>query len=1078
MSTTQKAGRAEGTPGIPAARQTDVRALRRSAAIRLALAVLAAGGATAIAIIATWGPLSTKAGTIGYPLYADFNPYNYSHAYYLVVGFFPLAALLAFAGLTWIGPRLGLATPSGLGRIRPIIPESEAEAELDGETLAGTTPQTLRLVVAAARVALVGAVLGLEIGVASNHLWPGVAAGVIGYALVIALGSLISRRLGGAGWTFEHRVAAANAIGAALGVAGLVLVSAHTEVRILTDHSAQHYTWFPLWIGLPLCALLLGWTVVALRRAGPAGAAVVERRTLILIAAPVALLVLVAHLPGDLGQLNLYEVGQWVTETRLLGQGWVPWRDVELAHGLLFDVLPVTVGSAVFDPSYWGSVASMWVIFTPLSVLTTYFLLAYLVGRNWTLVVVVALIFLGTWFGLTDARYILWPLVLLLLAALLKRPTTTRAVGLAALAIGQAIVTPEMAPVALFVFLALVAYEWYWRPPATPFAQAFRRTTWYTGTAIVLTAAFAIYLASRGALGTAIFDEVNLAASRTLDASISPALGPGPSQFRFHLIALAPVAALLISFAYAVIRLRLRRPFLLADWPMGVVAIFLLTYYSKFLTRMELGHAYEPFMVGTPLMVYIVYRVVTVLERWIRGRLRGARLGSIIAHPVGLALAILIVVWFWGPMHTQLTAAPAGYRPTALARPAFSRVGYDAGFDAPAFEDLRQIINSYLRPGDRMLDLTDEPALFYYFIGRDPASRFFAPDSQVELPALQENLLDGLRRSPPKLIVFDNTNNTMIGYSNVDGVPVMVRLDLISRWILSHYRPLLVSHGRTIYALRSLPPVSSLNLHLHEQPTTVGVRFQGQPCTWGYAPNFLNGAAVPASTAHPVTARSAVVHQAQVILTGWAGDRRAREPAKEVIATFNGRIVGRATPNIERPDVPAAGFPAGFLRSGFQLAIPAWANASKALRVFAIGRDGSVAPLAIPNAPAQGGVAKIGSRTVRLQPTADVGGVGAESTSGPVIAIEPPAGSTWSDYRWLEIDAPSVGGFAQGSFSLSDRATAPDAGRVISFATLKRSPRRYIVPVSSCQQWYGYGSSRLFLSVPSGQQLGGIRVIR
>ena len=281
----------------------------------------------------------------------------------------------------------------------------------------------------------------------------------------------------------------------------------------------------------------------------------------------------------------------------------------------------------------------------------------------------------------------------------------------------------------------------------------------------------------------------------------------------------------------------------------------------------------------------------------------------------------------------------------------------------------------------------------------------------------------------------------MYGLPAMDGVPVTVSLYLISRWVLEHYRPLLESHGRTIYALPGVPPVSSLHLHLHQQPATAGVPFLGQACIWGDAPTFLSGPAEPPSGAQAVPARTTVVHGPQVTFTGWAGDLRAREPAREVVATFNGRIVARSTPDAARPDVPAAGYPAGFLRSGFRLSIPTWANASTALRVFAIGRDGSVAELPIPNEPAHGGVARIGSRTVALQPGADTGHIDTESASGALLQIEPPAGSTWSDYRWLEVDAPSFGGFLQGGFDLSDRPGATDdPGHVISFPNPRALP--------------------------------------
>ena len=84
-----------------------------------------------------------------------------------------------------------------------------------------------------------------------------------------------------------------------------------------------------------------------------------------------------------------------------------------------------------------------------------------------------------------------------------------------------------------------------------------------------------IYMASRGALGDVVYVTVNLVAGHTLDGAVPPSgASAGVSQAKFDFIALAPVAALLVSFAYAAVRLRLRRPFLLADWPMAAAALF------------------------------------------------------------------------------------------------------------------------------------------------------------------------------------------------------------------------------------------------------------------------------------------------------------------------------------------------------------------------------------------------------------------------------------------------------------------------------------------------------------------------
>ena len=1072
MTTTDEVRQREREPAV---REPRPSAVRLSASIRVALAVLIAGGVTAIAIVALWAPLDAKTDVIGYPVFADFNPYNYSQAYYLTIGLFPIAALAIFFALTRIGPRIGLAKPPPRGPIRPGASLVEAEPSLEDEPSAWASGR----VAALARVAFVGAALGLEVGVASNRLGLSIVLVTIGYVLVVGLGSLVLRWPPSARSRWEVRLATLNALGASLTLGALTLVSAQTGVRVLSSGAVHHYPWFPAWLAVPLTAALLGWVLVSVRRADGGRVVAIERRAVLLIAAPVALFVLVAHLPGDLGQINLFEEGQSVTEAMLVGHGFLPWRDVVLTHGLLGDVAPAAAGWGIFGNSYWGATAGISLIFLPLTVVATYSLLAYLLGRSWPMLLITALIFLGTWLGTADPRFLLWPLTLLLLAAALKRPSRVRSAGLGLLVVGQAIATPETAPLAAIVPAVVAAYEWYWRRPGTSAADAFKRTIWLVGAIAVSAAAFTIYMASRGALGDVVYVTVNLVIGHTLDGALPPnSVDSMIPQGKFDFIALAPVAALLISFAYAVVRLRLRRPFLLADWPMGAAAIFLLFYYTKFLARMDVYHAYQPYLVGIPLIIYIVYRAVTAAERWIRRRAPKGWPGWVTAHPVSLALLIFLVVHFWAPVHAQVKGVPAAYRPAVAAPPAFARVGNFSGFDGPAFEDLQTIINAYLGPHDRLMDITDEPGLFYYLLGRDPSSRWYAPNGIVDTAELQRDVLAELRRDPPKLIILDDTDTTMVGLPNMDWVPVGVRLYLISRWVLAHYRPLAESHGRTIYALPGAVPVSSKHLHLQQKPATTGVPFLGQECSWGFAPTFLGGPAVPPAGAPTVPARTTVAREAAVTLTGWAGDLRAREPAREVVATVDGKIVGRATPDAARPDLTAAGYPAGFGHSGFLLSIPAWADASKSLRVFAIGRDGSVAQIRTPPALVQGGVANIGGRTVTLQQTADTGLVDSVSPSVAALQLQPPAGSAWSDYRWLEVDAPASGGFVQGGFSISDSADAPAPGHTISFDTLSNSPRRYVIPVSSCAQWQGYGSSPLFLTSSPAQEFVGVRLIR
>lgn len=108
-------------------------ALRISGAIRLGIAVLVAGGLTAALIVAQWGPLNVKATVVGYPIFNNFNPYVYSRGYELAVVLFPLATLVIFYALTWVGPRIGLATPARRGRVRPTGPDPDIAAATEAE---------------------------------------------------------------------------------------------------------------------------------------------------------------------------------------------------------------------------------------------------------------------------------------------------------------------------------------------------------------------------------------------------------------------------------------------------------------------------------------------------------------------------------------------------------------------------------------------------------------------------------------------------------------------------------------------------------------------------------------------------------------------------------------------------------------------------------------------------------------------------------------------------------------------------------------------------------------------------------
>ncbi len=108
-------------------------------------------------------------------------------------------------------------------------------------------------------------------------------------------------------------------------------------------------------------------------------------------------------------------------------------------HGLLHDVLTPLIGFAVFEDTRWGGVAGSLMIVFPAYWLGQYFLSVYLFGRN-------VLFLLGTQLAVVlglirdvHIRFALMPFALLLLAAVLRKPTWPRTGALALVLAAQAV---------------------------------------------------------------------------------------------------------------------------------------------------------------------------------------------------------------------------------------------------------------------------------------------------------------------------------------------------------------------------------------------------------------------------------------------------------------------------------------------------------------------------------------------------------------------------------------------------------------------------------------------------------------
>lgn len=285
---------------------------------------------------------------------------------------------------------------------------------------------------------------------------------------------------------------------------------------------------------------------------------------------------------------------------------------------------------------------------------------------------------------------------------------------------------------------------------------------------------------------------------------------------------------------------------------MAAVAISVLLYYPKFLARMDFVHLNQPYSLALPLLLYLAYLAVDLGDRMVRARVPGHLAVRITGHPISLALVAVVATAGSYKLASSVSDAAANYRPAVAERPAIPRLGYQTEFDLAAYRDLKQVIDAYLGPRDRLLDFTNEPTLFFYLIDRDPSTRWFTAALTLT-EETQQDQVRRLMRAPPKLVVFDATS--VGGLSNWDGIPTMVRDYEVSRWILDRYRPLMATRSHTIYARRDQPTPAQKGLELSEKPRTRGVEFQSQRCDWGKAPSFLSESVLREPEAPATSAR-------------------------------------------------------------------------------------------------------------------------------------------------------------------------------------------------------------------------------
>jgi hypothetical protein len=1043
--------------------------LRRRPPKPAALAVfefLAAFAVAGIAALAIWKhlprQLDVQTDIVGYPIFWNFNSYLYFWRYWLLAGFVPLVTLALFVLLSRLIPG-GAAWRRP--RARQPAPEPPAPAATTRSVVATTIGRTL----------FIGAVLGLELAtIAFQETSWLVRVGVpvtAGYALLASLAALGAGGIERAPEDFWTRLALVNVLAIPLCLAGLYGVARSTQVTIASTGDVHTYTWLPWWLAVPGIALLLAFGISVVARAGDSARVhTYERRLVLLVVGPVALLLFLAALPGALPPMDMFHEGEPLAGAHLMDAGALPWRDLIFIHGLLNDVLFPQLGFALFENSRWGFFAGTAIVVTPLYWISVYFLCAYLFHRNWLFLVGTQVaVVLGVIFE-AHLRFMLLPVALLLLAALFSKPTALRAAAFTTVLFVQAVVTPEAGILVVALLLAIVLFELCYYTRGRRLVANFRRTVLCVASGAVLTMLWLGLLAVFGALDDFVFAYRTFASGHDLTGAY-PVLWLSD---RYDFAIVAPVVLVVLAIWYFGIQFLRGRGLTVADWTMGALALFVGFYYHKFLARPD--HAYQSFAPAVPLVFYVLYRTIAALGKGVE-RFRPALSGPTRLAASAVALTIVVVAAPFS-LDDVVRNAPTRLDITLPASPKVPALGFIVSDenDVELTRDLDTIIDTYAGPKGPVFDFTNSPGLFHYLLDRPSPTRYYHVSMAIR-SGTQDDLVKELERTRPKLVIYSG-NATGLPYW--DGIYNQVRHYRVSRYLLAHYRPLVKWKGYVFMGLNDVryPPASSIAAEVNGGVTTRGLYSKTQPCDWGYAPNFLVEQPSKTSLAAPVSLGLSRLASLQ----GWAVDLRTKKPALRVLAVVRGRVIAEAKPFAPRSDVSAILGSDSYRNTGYKMrTVTVPGGTLRDLRVYALTRTGEATQLAYgPAVPAEVGegaepraLLRAGRR-IPVVPGAARGFVDSTSFPDQRWALTAPPGTRLDRYHWIELETATP--LQQNHFMLNDGFSNLDRG--IFFRTLARGKKSVRVDLGACSQWRAYRTRKLFLGADRSEPLTAVRLYR
>lgn len=1014
---------------------------RALVAVRVTAAIFGAAAIAALARTRMAQELDVATDIVGYPSHSDFNIYGYFATFTCAALLFPALAYAFDVGLArvfWGGPVFR----------RPLLAD---RGDAGGALRHGPLASLVGVVVGGAGI---GAFAGMGAAwlLARPQFWTLTAAGALAGAL--AVGSL--RPWMPAGAARSHRVVA---LASPLGVLAVAAAEASSHVLVGPSQAVRVVHWLPVWVPLLIAAAGVTFVAQGLRVVDEGDVSAFRARVTGGFLGATAVFLYVARLQGEIGLMDFFHEGEGLAAVDLFRRGLLPWRDVLFIHGIMADVVRPAVGMLGIEDSRWGSVVGQTLLFGPLYWLGYFFLNRYLLNRHTALLIVSMLAIANGNLAPADLRFLLQPLVLLALGALLQRATRRRAVVFSVVATVHGILTPEGLFLLVACAIVIVAFEVLHRPAGARWWQAVTRTRWCAAAAAAAIGTWLVVLVVSGTLSGYLFYFRTFARDHELAGGI-PVNDVTPL---YWFAAIAPGVLALVTLAWFGVAFRLGRRLPVRDWVALAIALFTLLYYRKYLSRAD-GHVYQVLAQALPLLWYIPARA------W---ELTGVRRGEgwtanvLQLRPLVAAIACLFVLpEVAEPASLQMRQLPGAFA-AAAAEVVEPRLGYARDSMPPTLlPDVRRVVDALTEPDDRVFDMSNNPALFYYFLEARPVSRYYHVSMAIRRDT-QEDALYVLRTERPVLVVMDGAT----GLPAWDGIPNSVRHYLLSRYVLDNYRPVIGNHGFVFLVRNDRPPVDTAALsaqlsHSDDKTLLAGA----QPCAWKHAPAFFDGLDGP-RTGERV--QLSLGRRTETTVAGWARDPRTGGAPSSVIGVVDGELVARASVGLPRPDVAAAlGLPA-LAGSGFQMTVPVVAG-SGPLVVFVVSPDGIasiVGPPGNTDAATASAPPKVDGRPLTVVPGID-GAVDRRTPSEMVTVATLPAGADGSNFSKLEVQAD--GRFGDDTFEV--RATG-SPGTAISFATDEDVGQRYEVPVDNCPQWTLVERS-ITISNRSGRPIAAAALVR